>query len=98
MDILVNNAVHWGDRSPGRRRRFEHEAPEQWRTYLRLNLEGAYAAIQAVLPSMREQRWGRIVNVLSGIPVDGLPGSATSGAAKAALHGLIPYALEGAGA
>ncbi len=67
---------------------FEREPPEQWRTYLRLNFEGPYAAIQAVLPAMRERGWGRIVNISSGIAVDGLPGSAPYGAAKAALHGL----------
>lgn len=88
IDILVNNAVYWGDRQPWKASPFEQEPPEQWRTYLRLNAEGPYAAIQAVVPSMRERQWGRIVNISSGIAVDGLPGSAPYGAAKAALHGL----------
>ncbi|MEN3281504.1 MAG: 3-oxoacyl-[acyl-carrier protein] reductase [Solirubrobacteraceae bacterium] len=88
IDILVNNAVYWGSRAPWDTPPFEEEPPEQWRTYLRLNAEGPYTAIQAVLPSMRQRRWGRIVNVSSGIAVDGLPGSAPYAAAKASLHGL----------
>jgi 3-oxoacyl-[acyl-carrier protein] reductase len=88
VDILVNNAVYWGDRSATRARPFEDEPPEEWLTYLRRNVEGAYAAVQAVLPAMRARGWGRIVNVSSGIAADGLPGSAPYGAAKAALHGL----------
>jgi 3-oxoacyl-[acyl-carrier protein] reductase len=38
--------------------------------------------------SMRQNRWGRIVTVSSGLAVNGLPGSAGYSAAKAALHGL----------
>lgn len=88
IDVLVNNAVYWGDRAPSSAPRFEADPPGEWLAYLRRNVEGAYAAIQAVLPSMRGAGWGRIVNVSSGIAVDGLPGSGPYGAAKAALHGL----------
>ena len=55
---------------------------------LRGNLEGAHLAIQAVLPSMRRNQWGRIVNVSSAVAADGYPGAATYGAAKAGLHGM----------
>jgi 3-oxoacyl-[acyl-carrier protein] reductase len=88
IDVLVNNAVQWGDRLPWNTPAFEQLAPDEWRPLLRANTEGHYATIQAVLPSMREQNWGRIVNVSSGIAVDGLPGSGPYAAAKAALHGL----------
>jgi 3-oxoacyl-[acyl-carrier protein] reductase len=88
VDILVNNAVFWGDRAPWDTPAFEDEPTASWQAYLRRNIEGAYAATQAVLPPMRQRGWGRIVNVSSGIAVDGLPGSAPYGAAKAALHGL----------
>jgi 3-oxoacyl-[acyl-carrier protein] reductase len=88
IDILVNNAVHWGDRLPWNMPAFEELAPDEWRSFLRANTEGHYAAIQAVLPSMRARSWGRIVNVSSGIAADGLPGTGAYAAAKAALHGL----------
>ncbi len=88
VDVLVNNAVYWGDRAPWDVPLFEELAPEEWRAYFRLNFEGAYSAGQAVLPSMRSRGFGRIVNVSSGVAADGFPGTAPYGAAKAALHGL----------
>jgi 3-oxoacyl-[acyl-carrier protein] reductase len=55
---------------------------------LRANTEGPYAAIQAAVRSMRARGWGRIVNVSSGIAVDGLPGAGPYAFAKAGLHRL----------
>lgn len=88
VDVLVNNAVYWGDSAPWDVPLFEDLAPEEWRTYFRLNFEGAYSAVQAVLPSMRSRGFGRIVSISSGVAADGFPGTAPYGAAKAALHGL----------
>jgi 3-oxoacyl-[acyl-carrier protein] reductase len=88
IDVLVNNAVQWGARGPFEMPPFEQMPLDEWRTIFRTNAEGAYTAIQAVLPSMRERAWGRIVNVSSGIAVDGLPGSGPYAAAKSSLHGL----------
>jgi 3-oxoacyl-[acyl-carrier protein] reductase len=88
IDVLINNAVQWGTRLPFDMPPFERIPIDEWRNLLRANVEGAYTAIQAVLPSMRERSWGRIVNVSSGIAVDGLAGAGPYAAAKAALHGL----------
>jgi 3-oxoacyl-[acyl-carrier protein] reductase len=88
IDILVNNAVAWGVRRPSNGLPFETMRPAEWQDGLRANIEGAYAAMQAVLPSMRSRRWGRIVNVSSTTAVDGMPGLPWYAAAKAALHGL----------
>jgi NAD(P)-dependent dehydrogenase (short-subunit alcohol dehydrogenase family) len=87
IDILVNNAIHAGEKSVVQSP-FEEVPSEQWRDLLRGNFEGAHVAIMAVLPYMRRNRWGRIVNVSSVVAADGYPGGATYGAAKAALHGL----------
>jgi 3-oxoacyl-[acyl-carrier protein] reductase len=87
IDILINNAIHGGERALVQSR-FEEVPDEQWRELLRANLEGAHVAIGAVLPHMRRQQWGRIVNVSSVVAADGFPGGATYGAAKAGLHGL----------
>ena len=88
IDVLVNNAVAWGDRGPWQAPRFEDLPEAEWTAMLRANIEGYYAAIQAVLPSMRAKGWGRIVNVSSGLAVDGMPGAGPYVAAKAAMHGL----------
>ena len=69
VDILVNNA---GGPPAGS---FEDHSPEAWRAAVRLNLESALSLVRAVLPAMKEQRWGRIVNITSVAvkePVDGL--------------------------
>jgi 3-oxoacyl-[acyl-carrier protein] reductase len=69
VDVLVNNA---GGPPAGP---FESHSMEAWRTALRLNLESALLLTHAVLPGMRERRWGRIVNITSVAvkePVDGL--------------------------
>ena len=87
IDILVNNAIHSGDKAVAQGL-FEEVPERQWRDLLRGNFEGAHLAVQAVLPYMRRQRWGRIVNVSSVVAADGYPGGATYGAAKAALHGM----------
>jgi 3-oxoacyl-[acyl-carrier protein] reductase len=88
IDILVNNAVQWPSRRPWEMPPFEDLPAAEWRPFLRAHTEGPYAAIQAVLPSMRALGWGRIVNVSSGVAVDGVPGTGPYAAAKAALHGL----------
>ncbi len=69
VDVLVNNA---GGPPPGK---FEEHSTEAWGAAVRLNLESALQLARAVLPGMKERRWGRIVNVTSVAvkePVDGL--------------------------
>jgi NAD(P)-dependent dehydrogenase (short-subunit alcohol dehydrogenase family) len=88
IDVLVNNAVHWGSRLPWAAPLFQELPAAEWQAPLRANTGGPYAAIQAVLPSMRARRWGRIVNVSSGVAVDGVPGTGPYGAARATMHGL----------
>jgi 3-oxoacyl-[acyl-carrier protein] reductase len=88
VDILVNNAVSWGLRPPTRALEFERLSPAEWREGLRVNIEGTYAITQAVVPSMRQRHWGRIVTVSSAAAVEGLIGSAWYAAAKSAMHGF----------
>lgn len=88
VDILVNNAVDWGPRPPDKYAPFDQLPAPEWRQMLRTNIEGPYAATQAVVPWMRKQQWGRIVSVSSTAAIDGLDGAAWYAAAKAALHGL----------
>lgn len=60
IDILVNNAGGTGRRSP-----FHELSDEEWFEILDLNLISAVRLTRAVLPHMRRQRWGRIINVAS---------------------------------
>lgn len=60
VDILVNNAGGTGKRSP-----FHELSDDEWFEILDLNLISAVRLTRAVLPHMRRQRWGRIINVAS---------------------------------
>ena len=69
VDILVTNS---GGPPSGT---FESFTPEAWDSATRLLLTSAVGLARAVLPGMKERRWGRILNVTSIAvkqPIDGL--------------------------
>jgi 3-oxoacyl-[acyl-carrier protein] reductase len=69
VDVLVTNS---GGPSSGS---FESFTPEMWESATRLLLFSAVGLARAVLPGMKERRWGRILNVTSIAvkqPIDGL--------------------------
>jgi 3-oxoacyl-[acyl-carrier protein] reductase len=71
----------------------------EWDRVMDVNVKGALHAIQACLPAMREQRYGRIVltSSITG-PLVAVPGLSHYAASKAALLGLMrAVALEVAG-
>src|SRR3954468_5202794 len=88
IDILVNNAVMWGELQGPQKVKFEDVPLEQWQRVFRSNFEGTYAAIQAALPTMRANKWGRIINLSSGTALDGVTGTGPYASAKSGLHGL----------
>jgi 3-oxoacyl-[acyl-carrier protein] reductase len=59
VDILVNNA------GISHAKPFETVTDEDWQGDLDLKLFAAIRTIRAVLPGMRQRKWGRIVNVLN---------------------------------
>jgi 3-oxoacyl-[acyl-carrier protein] reductase len=59
VDVLVNNT---GGPPSGP---FESHSPEGWEAAYRLLLASAVSLTRAVLPGMKERRWGRIINVTS---------------------------------
>jgi 3-oxoacyl-[acyl-carrier protein] reductase len=82
IDVLVNNAGVTRDGLAVRMKR------EDWDRVLQINLNGAFFAIQQVLPSMMKQRYGRIVNITSVVGESGNAGQANYVASKAGLIGL----------
>lgn len=87
IDILVNNAVYWGDGS-AMGKSFEDIPMQQWSDVVGTNLFGTVRLTQLVLPGMRRQKFGRIVNVSSDIALESMVGSGPYGSLKAALFGL----------
>ncbi len=58
IDILVNNAGIL------RMARFEDITEEQWDETMRVHLKGTFNGTQAVLPIMKRQRSGKIINLI----------------------------------
>ncbi len=80
IDILINNAgiQHVAE--------VENFPIEKWNSILAINLSSAFHTTQNALPHMKNQSWGRIINIAS---VHGLVASANKSAYVAAKHGLI---------
>jgi len=84
LDMLINNA---GVNTP--ERRLEQLSDENWDYLMTVNATGAFNMIQAVLPQMRAQGAGLIINIssISGLRASTLAGAAYS-ASKHALNAL----------
>jgi NADP-dependent 3-hydroxy acid dehydrogenase YdfG len=94
IDVLVNNA------GQGLQSSVEDLALDDLRAVLELNLVAPLAMMQAVLPAMRAQQSGSIVNVSSGTTFADVPGTGGYVASKIALERLSAIAraeLEGTG-
>ena len=91
IDVCVSNAAITDTVAPAHRM-----TPEQWARDIGVNLTGAFRAIQACLPGMRDRRWGRVVVISSGAALAGLPGQVAYSASKAGLLGMVKtLAAEG---
>ncbi|SMH42804.1 Short-chain dehydrogenase [Rathayibacter oskolensis] len=94
IDVLVNNA------GQGLQAETEQISLDDFRGVLELNLVAPLAMMQAVLPAMRRQGAGSIVNVSSGTTFADVPGTGGYVASKIALERLSAIArneLEGTG-
>jgi NAD(P)-dependent dehydrogenase (short-subunit alcohol dehydrogenase family) len=68
---------------------FAHKANiETWKNVIDVNLVGTFHAIHAILPVMRENGYGRIINFASIVAQKGIPGTSAYAASKAALWGM----------
>jgi acetoacetyl-CoA reductase len=91
IEILVNNA---GITRDGMLHKMSYE---QWRSVIDVDLGGCFNTCRAVMGSMRERRFGRIVNVSSVNGLSGQVGQTNYAAAKAGVIGFTKaLALEGA--
>lgn len=76
VDILVNNSGIMGPTAP-----LEDVTVEEWDQMMHINLRGQFLMCRAMLPTMKEQSFGRIVNIAS---ITG----------KAPLYNRAPYATS----
>ncbi len=86
VDILVNNA---GGVLGQIGRPLEDVTPDEWQSIYDVNVRGVFFFAQAVAPSMKTARFGRIVNISSGAGLGiSLTGIQAYASAKAAQIGL----------
>lgn len=82
VDILVNNAG------------IQHVCPvetfpvDKWDAIIAINLSSVFHATRAALPSMKQKKWGRIINIASA---HGLVASPYKSAYVAAKHGVVGF-------
>jgi NAD(P)-dependent dehydrogenase (short-subunit alcohol dehydrogenase family) len=82
IDVLVNNAGY------GQYGAVEDVTTDEWRAQFEVNLFGSIAVTQAVLPAMRKQRRGTIINVSSVAGKVAIPFAAPYCASKHALEAV----------
>jgi 3-oxoacyl-[acyl-carrier protein] reductase len=82
VDILVNNA------GVSRDAHIALLGLSQWQQVMRVNLDGAYHCVRAVVRGMLLRRWGRIINVSSPSARMPLAGQSAYAASKAGLEGF----------
>jgi NAD(P)-dependent dehydrogenase (short-subunit alcohol dehydrogenase family) len=70
IDILVNNAGLYASLPM---RPFEQIPVDEWRQVMDVNVLSMFLTCRAVVPRMREESGGRIVNISSGTPFRGVP-------------------------
>ena len=70
LDLLVNNAGLYASLPM---RPFEQIPVEEWRRVMDVNVLSMFLCCRAVVPIMRAQGGGKIVNISSGTPFRGVP-------------------------
>jgi 3-oxoacyl-[acyl-carrier protein] reductase len=92
VDAVVNNAGILIAAS------VEALGEEQWDAVMDVNAKGTFLVAQALLPHMRERRYGRIVNIASIGGKHGAPQQAHYSASKAAVMGFTRVLAQEVGA
>lgn len=83
IDVLVNNAGIAGRAAP-----LWEQTEDDWQRMLAVNLTGVFYCCRAVIPHMRNRRYGRIVNMASIAGKEGNPRMVPYSATKAAVIAL----------
>lgn len=84
IDVLVNNAALYGSLTFAP---FDRLDEAEWDAVMNVNVKGIWQCCKAVLPTMKEQNGGSVVNVSSLAAVYGMPNGLHYTASKAAVIG-----------
>ena len=79
VDVLINSAGI-NIRGP-----IDELTPEQFREVLEVNVTGTWLCSRALLPGMKERRWGRVINLASALGLVGMANRTPYTASKGAI-------------
>ena len=82
VDILVNNA---GSNIP---QQIDEVDDDKWDRIIELNLTSCMSLSRALIPQMKQRKWGRIIHISSVMGLTSKSGRSSYSATKAALIGL----------
>ena len=85
VGVLINNAAIF---SALNMKPFTEIPNDEWDAMMRVNVRGLWQTSKAVLPSMKKNGGGKIVNIASGIVHKGVPGQMHYVASKGAVLAL----------
>jgi len=85
IDVLVNNAAVFGalEYQP-----IEHISVQLWDHVMAVNVRGVFLCCQAVIPLMKREGSGKIINIASGTLLSGVPNFLHYVASKGAVFAL----------
>ena len=83
IDALVTSAGIAGPNAP-----LVDYPPEEWRRIMAINVDGVFHCCRALVPTMREAGYGRIVNIASVAGKEGNPGASAYSTSKGAVIAL----------
>jgi len=87
IDVLVNNAAIFAT-VPMSRSPFDQITIDEWDRMMTVNLKGTWLASCAVIPQMRKQGYGKIINISSGTALKGSPSRIHYVTSKAGILGF----------
>jgi len=87
IDVLVNNAAIFAT-VPMSRAPFDQIEVDEWDRMMSVNLRGTWLASCAVIPQMRVQGYGKIINISSGTALKGSPSRIHYVTSKAGILGF----------
>jgi NAD(P)-dependent dehydrogenase (short-subunit alcohol dehydrogenase family) len=82
VDILINNA---GGNTP---QPIDQITDEVWDHFVELNLSSCMALTRALVPQMKDRKWGRVIHISSIFAFTSIPERSVYSATKSALLGL----------
>ena len=89
VDILVNNAaINFAMKS------FSDMEWDEFRPKIEEEMKAAFISTKSVLPIMKEQKYGKLVYISSGLSHQPMPGFIAHGTAKAAMNSFVRYLAQ----